>query len=162
MSEVLLVGIDCSDCSERALEYAANWAAATGRDLIVAHVIQWSPFSFQTPQENEERHRRREAELERALRLQSRLIGVNNRNLKTLKTDTNTTKQLAGKLPDNRLLICESGLNSATDLADMAGVGARCFLIGEALMREPDVEQAVIDILADPVPPKKPIRRARP
>jgi nucleotide-binding universal stress UspA family protein len=66
VSEVLLVGIDCSDCSERALEYAADWVAATGRELIVAHVIQWSPFSFQTPQENEERHKRREAELERA------------------------------------------------------------------------------------------------
>lgn len=68
MSEVLLVGIDCSDCSERALEYAADWAAVTGRKLVVVHVIQWSPFSFQTPQENEERHKRREAELELAHR----------------------------------------------------------------------------------------------
>lgn len=68
MSEVLLVGIDCSDCSERALEYAADWAAVTRRRLIVVHVIQWSPFSFQTPQENEERHKRREAELDRAHR----------------------------------------------------------------------------------------------
>jgi len=66
VSEVLLVGIDCSDCSQRALEYAADWAEAAGRELIVAHVIEWSPFSFQTPQENEERHKRREAELERA------------------------------------------------------------------------------------------------
>jgi nucleotide-binding universal stress UspA family protein len=68
VSEVLLVGIDCSDCSERALEYAADWAAVTGRKLVVVHVIQWSPFSFQTPQENEERHKRREAELELAHR----------------------------------------------------------------------------------------------
>jgi nucleotide-binding universal stress UspA family protein len=66
MSEVLLVGIDCSDCSERALRYAAEWAETAGRQMIVAHVIQWSPFSFTTPQENEERHKRREAELERA------------------------------------------------------------------------------------------------
>ena len=66
MSEVLLVGIDCSECSERALRYAVEWAETAGRQMIVAHVIQWSPFSFTTPQENEERHKRREAELERA------------------------------------------------------------------------------------------------
>ncbi len=102
-------------------------------------------------------------ELDRALRLQSRLIGINNRNLKTLKTDTKTTKRLAGKLPYDRLLICESGLNSADDLADMATVGARCFLIGEALMRQPDVEQAVVDILANPAPlQKKPTLEAQP
>jgi nucleotide-binding universal stress UspA family protein len=50
------------------LEYAAEWAAASGHQLIVAHVIEWSPFTFNTPQENEERHMRREAELERAHR----------------------------------------------------------------------------------------------
>ncbi|MGK2925059.1 MAG: universal stress protein [Lysobacterales bacterium] len=66
MSKVLLVGIDCSTCSERALEYAAEWAQTANLQLIVAHVIQWSPFSFNTAQENEERHKRREAELERA------------------------------------------------------------------------------------------------
>jgi nucleotide-binding universal stress UspA family protein len=68
MGEVLLVGIDCSECSTRALDYAANWVAAAGGQIIVAHVIQWSPFSFTTPQENEVRHKRREAELERAHR----------------------------------------------------------------------------------------------
>lgn len=68
MTRVLMVGTDCSECSERALAYAAEWAAATGSPLIVAHVIEWSPFSFNTPQENEERHKRREAELERAHR----------------------------------------------------------------------------------------------
>jgi nucleotide-binding universal stress UspA family protein len=66
MSNVLLVGIDCSACSERALEYAAAWAESAKLQLVVAHVIQWSPFSFSTPQENEERHKRREAELDRA------------------------------------------------------------------------------------------------
>jgi nucleotide-binding universal stress UspA family protein len=66
MTKVLLVGIDGSKCAERALEYAAEWAAASGHQLIVAHVIEWSPFTFNTPQENEERHKRREAELERA------------------------------------------------------------------------------------------------
>lgn len=68
MSTVLLVGIDCSDCAGRALDYAADWAEAVGGELVVAHVIQWSPFSFTTPQENEERHKRREAELDRAHR----------------------------------------------------------------------------------------------
>ena len=66
MSDVLLVGIDCSACSERALQYAAEWAESAKLQLIVAHVIQWSPFSFNTAKENEERHKRREAELDRA------------------------------------------------------------------------------------------------
>jgi len=65
-NRVLLVGVDCSGCSKRALEYAAHAAECSKLQLIVAHVIQWSPFSFNTPQENEERHKRREAELERA------------------------------------------------------------------------------------------------
>ena len=68
MSMVLLVGIDCSECSERALRYAADWAESAGARLYVAHVIQWSPFSFTTAQENEERHQRREKELDRAHR----------------------------------------------------------------------------------------------
>jgi nucleotide-binding universal stress UspA family protein len=66
MSKVLLVGVDCSECSDRALKYAADRAESSKVQLIVAHVIEWSPFSFNTPQENEERHNRREAELERA------------------------------------------------------------------------------------------------
>ena len=66
MSRVLLVGVDCSECSERALKYAASWTEASKGQLIVAHVIDWSPFTFNTPQENEERHKRREDELDRA------------------------------------------------------------------------------------------------
>lgn len=92
-----------------------------------------------------------ENELDRALKLQSRLIGVNNRNLKTLKTDISTTKKLAKRVPDDRILVCESGLNTPADLAEMAEVGARCFLIGEALMRQTDVEKAVRDMLSNPV-----------
>ena len=94
-----------------------------------------------------------EEELGRALKLRSPLIGINNRNLKTLKTDTKTTINLAKELPSDRLLICESGLNSPEDLAHMATVGARCFLIGEALMRQADVEQAVATMIANPAPP---------
>jgi len=66
MSKVLLVGMDCSNCSNRALEYAAERAEVSKSQLIVAHVIDWSPFSFNTAQENAERHKRREAELQRA------------------------------------------------------------------------------------------------
>lgn len=66
MSKVLLVGVDCSECSNRALDYAARVAEKQHCQLVVVHVIDWSPFSFNTPKENEERHRRREAELDRA------------------------------------------------------------------------------------------------
>jgi indole-3-glycerol phosphate synthase len=91
-----------------------------------------------------------EDELERALSLQSRLIGINNRNLKTLKTDTNITKRLAPLVPTGYTLICESGLKTSKDLARMAEFGARCFLIGEALMLKPNVRAAVKEILSTP------------
>jgi indole-3-glycerol phosphate synthase len=93
-----------------------------------------------------------EAELARALELSSPLIGINNRNLKTLETDLATTRRLAPLVPDDRLVVCESGLYTPHDLADMAAVGARCFLIGESLMRQADVARAVETLLADPVP----------
>jgi indole-3-glycerol phosphate synthase len=86
-------------------------------------------------------------ELERALSIDSDLIGVNNRNLKTLAVDLSVTEQLAPKVPKNRVLVAESGLGSPADLARMAKVGASAFLIGESFMRKPDVEQAVRDIL---------------
>ena len=66
MSKVLLVGVDCSPCSDRALKYAAKRADESKLQLIVVHVIDWSPFTFNTPKENEERHSRRESELDRA------------------------------------------------------------------------------------------------
>jgi len=91
-------------------------------------------------------------ELERALRLDTTLIGINNRNLKTLQVDLGTTERLAHAVPRDRLLVCESGLDSRADLARMAGVGARCFLIGESFMRKPDVAAAVHTMLADPAP----------
>jgi indole-3-glycerol phosphate synthase len=82
------------------------------------------------------------AELARALRLATPLIGINNRNLKTLKTDIATTEALAREVPDDRLIVSESGLRTHADLARMARAGARAFLIGESLMREPNVEVA--------------------
>lgn len=93
-----------------------------------------------------------EDELESALRLKSPLIGVNNRNLKTLVTDTATTLRLAKYIPDDRILVCESGLGGPEDLAAMARAGARCFLIGESLMHQDDVTLAVKTLLADPLP----------
>ena len=90
-------------------------------------------------------------ELDRALALKSELIGVNNRNLKTFKTSLNVTRELSQNVPSDRLLVCESGLNTPSDLADMATYGARVFLIGESLMRQTDVAQATRALLANPV-----------
>jgi indole-3-glycerol phosphate synthase len=93
-----------------------------------------------------------EAELERALALRSPLIGINNRDLKTLKTDTATTLRLAPLVPDDRMVVAESGLYTRADLDAMAAAGARCFLIGESLMRQDDVETAVRTLLGDAAP----------
>jgi indole-3-glycerol phosphate synthase len=87
-------------------------------------------------------------ELDRALRLRTRLIGINNRNLKTLVTDIATTEELAALAPKDRLLVSESGLAGPRDLARMARAGVRCFLVGEALMRQSDVEAATRRLLA--------------
>ncbi|WP_019643658.1 indole-3-glycerol phosphate synthase TrpC [Novispirillum itersonii] len=87
-------------------------------------------------------------ELDRALtHLRSPLIGVNNRNLKTLKTDIATTELLAARVPADRVLVSESGLYARSDLDRMAEAGARRFLIGESLMRQPDVTAAVQALL---------------
>ena len=86
-------------------------------------------------------------ELDRALRIESDLIGVNNRNLKTLAVDLATTEQLAPRVPKDRVPVAESGLGSPADLLRMSKVGASAFLIGESFMRKPDVEAAVREIL---------------
>jgi indole-3-glycerol phosphate synthase len=88
------------------------------------------------------------AELDRALAgLRSPLIGINNRNLKTLVTDIATTEELAARVPDSRVLVSESGLRSKADLERMAAAGARRFLIGESLMTQDDVTEAVRALL---------------
>ncbi|WNJ98512.1 indole-3-glycerol phosphate synthase TrpC [Thalassospiraceae bacterium LMO-JJ14] len=86
-------------------------------------------------------------ELDRALKLKSPLLGINNRNLKTLEVDIATTEALSELVPDDRIMVCESGLFKRTDLDRMARVGARCFLIGESLMREHDVATATRALL---------------
>ena len=90
-------------------------------------------------------------ELDRACSLKSPMIGINNRNLKTFETTLETTKQLSRQVPEGRLLISESGLDTPADLAEMAAYGARTFLIGESLMRQPNLMQATRNILANPV-----------
>ncbi len=87
------------------------------------------------------------AELDRALRLKSSLIGINNRNLKTFGLSLDVTRKLAPRIPADRDIVCESGLFTPSDLAAMMQAGARRFLIGESLMRQADVTAATRQIL---------------
>ncbi len=91
-----------------------------------------------------------EAELERALKLKSAMIGINNRNLHTFDVTLTTTEQLAPRIPDDRIIIAESGLFAPSDLARLENVRARTFLIGESLMRQNDVAGATKAILTRP------------
>ena len=81
-------------------------------------------------------------ELKRAIKLGAKLIGINNRNLKTFKTSLTTFKKLAPSVPSGTLLIAESGINTADDILDLTVHGAHGFLVGESLMRQDDVELA--------------------
>lgn len=136
VAEARALGVDCiliimasvSDAQAAELEHAAfDW------DMDVLIEVHDAP------------------ELERAMDLKSPLLGVNNRNLKTFETSLDTTRHLARLAPADRILISESGLSTPQDLAGMAAHGARCFLIGESLMRHDDVEQATRTLLANPV-----------
>jgi indole-3-glycerol phosphate synthase len=88
-----------------------------------------------------------EEELARALAIDDGLIGINNRNLKTLRTDIDTTRRLAPQVPGDRLTVGESGLSSPADLASMEAAGVTTFLIGEALMSQSDVKAATEALL---------------
>ena len=95
----------------------------------------------------EEVHDKRE--LDRALGLETSLIGINNRDLRTLKTDLATTEELAPLVPPDRFLVAESGIRDTEDLRRLAAVGPNCYLVGESLMRQADVTAAVRALLGD-------------
>ncbi len=88
-----------------------------------------------------------EEEVQRAISLKASLIGINNRNLKTLEIDLNNTIKLSKLIPDRCDIICESGLNNNNDLKDMEKIGIMRFLVGESLMKSDNIELATKELL---------------
>jgi indole-3-glycerol phosphate synthase len=86
-------------------------------------------------------------ELERALMLGTRLIGINNRNLRTFETDIKITLDLVKKIPKRHIIVSESGINTPKDIAQLREVGVHSFLIGEAFMTAPDPGQALLELV---------------
>ena len=122
---ILIIIAAVDDAAARAIEEAAT---ANGMDVLL------------------EVHE--EDELKRALKLKSRLIGINNRDLRTFQTSLAVSERLAPKIPRDRIVVAESGLNAPTDLARLARIGVATFLVGESLMRQSDVTAATRALLA--------------
>jgi indole-3-glycerol phosphate synthase len=87
-------------------------------------------------------------ELERALKLNTSLIGVNNRNLKTFEVSLDTTLTLMKDIPSDRLLVCESGIHTRDDVLRMGAAGVNAFLVGEAFMRAPEPGEALVELFS--------------
>jgi indole-3-glycerol phosphate synthase len=122
---ILIIMAAVSDAAARRIEDAAS---SCGLDVLI------------------EVHQ--EDELQRALRLKSRLIGINNRDLHTFQTSLSASERLAPKVPSDRIVVAESGLNTPQDLTRLCRVGISTFLIGESLMRQADVTAATRALLA--------------
>ena len=91
-------------------------------------------------------------ELEDALEADAGIIGINNRNLKTLKVDRQTTFELMKHVPEGKIVVCESGQRSRGDLAELEEAGVDAVLIGEAIMRSEDVGLKVHELLGESAP----------